>query len=195
MVAAPLTGRGGQAAGLAGGVLAAAFLVALALTGNVPQLGSFVPFEPAGVMARPPEEITRIELRSGQETVVFTRAGEGWRTGDAPLSDSAAAHVTKALRFLHVSKPNATLEGDAFDATALASMGLDMPRAEVTAFAGHQPVLTIAFGGLNPSATGQYARIEGQSGLLLLPLHVGREWEMLTRAVPKHLAADQNRSR
>lgn len=194
-MAAPLTGRGARAAALAGGVLAAAFLIALAFTGSAPKLASFEPFVPAGVMARLPEEITRIELRANQQTLVFTRAGDGWRRGDAPLSDSAAEHVAKALRFLHVSKPNATLEIDTFDAAPLAEMGLDVPRAEVTVFAGDQPALAIAFGGLNPSGTGQYARIAGQSGLLLLPLHVGREWQMLARAIPKHLAAGQNRSR
>jgi hypothetical protein len=198
-VATALTGRGARVAGLAGGVLAAAFLIALALTGSAPKLASFAAFEPAGVMARLPEEITRIELRAGQRTFVFVRTGDGWRTGDAPLSDSAAEHVAKALRFLHVAKPDVTLEGDTFDATALAEMGLDQPRSEVTVFAGDQPALTIAFGGLNPSRTGQYARLAGQDGLLLMPLHVGREWQMLTRAIPNHVAAtpsvtDQSRS-
>jgi hypothetical protein len=190
-VAAPLTGRGAQAAALAGGALAAVFLIALALSGSAPKLASFVPFEPAGVMARLPEEITRIELRSDQRTLVFARGSgaDPWRMDDAPLSDSAAEHVAKALRFLHVSKPITTLEGDDFDAAALAGMGLDVPRSEVTVFAGGQRALTIAFGDLNPSRTGQYARLTGQSGLLLLPLHVGREWQTLTRAIPKHLAA------
>ena len=79
-------------------------------------------------------------------------------------------------------------------------MGLDAPRSEVKVFAGDEPALALAFGGLNPARTEQYARLGGQSSVLLLPLHVGREWQMLTRAVPDHLAAapaiaDQSRSR
>ncbi len=200
MVAAPLTAWGPRAAAFAGGVLAAAFLIALAFTGSPPKLASFEPFVPAGVMARLPEEITRIELQAGEQRLVFARAGaDRWRAGDAVLSDSAAEHVVRALRFLHVSKPIATLEGDAFDAAALAEMGFDPPRSEVTVFAGDEPALSIRFGGLNPSRTGQYARLEGQSGLLLMPLHVGREWQLLTRAIPDHLAsahpaADPSRS-
>ncbi len=193
-MAAPLTGRGAQAAALAGGVLAAALLVALAVTGSAPKLASFEPFVPAGVMARQPEAITRIELRADQQTLVFARTGQGWRTGDAALTDSTVEHVARALRFLHVSQPMATLEGDTFDAAALAAMGFDPPRSEVAVFAGDQPTLRVAFGGLNPSRTGQYARLEGHSGLLLMPLHVGREWQMLTRAVPDHVAAAQSRS-
>ena len=78
LVAAPLTGRGGQtAAALAGGMLAAALLIALAVTGSAPKLASFEPFVPAGVMARVPEEITRIELRAGPQVLVFARI-EPW---------------------------------------------------------------------------------------------------------------------
>ncbi len=190
MVAAPLTARGTQAAALVGAVLAAAFLIALAFTGSAPKLASFEPFVPAGVMARLPAEITRIELQSGGQTLVFARAGaDRWRAGDATLSDSAAEHLARALRFLHVSKPIATFEGGAFDAAALAEMGFGPPRSEVTVFAGDEPALAIRFGGLNPSRTGQYARLEGQRGLLLMPLHVGREWQLLTRAIPDHLAS------
>jgi hypothetical protein len=191
VVAASLTGRAGQAGALAGGVLAAAFLVALAVTGSAPQLGSFEPFVPAGVMAHEPEQITRVELRAAGRTLTFARADGGWRSGGQPLPDAAAEHVARALRFLHVAKPVATLEGDAFDAAA---MGLDVPRSEVTVFTGDQPALSVAFGGLNPSRTEQYARLEGQRGVLLLPLHVGREWQMLTRAIPNHVAAAQSRS-
>lgn len=190
MVAAPLIARRPRAAAFAGAVLAAAFLIALAVTGSPPRLASFEPFVPAGVMARLPEEITRIELQSGGQTLVFARSGaDRWRAGDAELSDSAAEHVARALRFLHVSKPIATLEGGAFDAAALAGMGFDPPGPAVTVFAGDEPALAIRFGGLNPSRTGQYARLERQSGLLLMPLHVGREWQLLTRAVPDHLAS------
>jgi hypothetical protein len=187
MVAAPLTGRAGQrVAALATGALAVALLVGLAVTGSGPRLASFEPFVPAGVMARQPDEITRIELRADQETLTFARTGDGWRAGDTALRDAAAEHLARALRFLHVSKPVATLEGDALDGAA---MGLDPPHAEVAVFAGDERALRIAFGGLNPSRTEQYARLEGQSGVLLLPLHVGREWQMLTRRVPDHVAA------
>ena len=176
-------------------MLAAAFLIALALTGSAPKLASFEPFVPAGVMARLPEEITRIELQSERQTLVFARAGgaDRWRAGDAPLSDAGAEHLARALRFLHVSKPIATLEGEGFDAAALAEMGFDPPRSEVTVFAGDEPVLSIRFGGLNPSRTGQYARLEGQSGLLLMPLHVGREWQVLARGVRDHVASARRR--
>ncbi len=188
-MAAALRGRGAKAAALAGGVVAAAFLIGLALTGSAPEQASLVRFEPAGVMARLPEEITRVELQSDRQALLFVRDGQSWRTGDAALSDAAAEHLARALRFLHVSKPVATLAGDDPDAAALSEMGFDPPRAQVAAFAGEAPALAIVFGGRNPSGTGQYARLEGQSGLLLLPLHVGREWQLLARGVPDHVAA------
>jgi hypothetical protein len=191
MVAAPLNERAGQIAALAGGALATALLVALAVTGSAPKLASFEPFVPAGVMAHEPEEITRIELRADGQTLTFARTGDGWRGGDAALSAAAAEHLAKALRFLHVSKPVATLEGEGLDSAA---MGLDPPRAEIAVFAGDERTLTIAFGGLNPSRTDQYARLEGRGGILLMPLHVGREWQMLTRAIRDRAAAAPNRS-
>jgi hypothetical protein len=195
-VAAPLTGSLEKAAALAGGALASAFLIALALTGSSPKLASFDPFVAAGVMAREPDEITRVELRSDRQTLVFARTGAQWRTGDgAQVPDAAAEHVARALRFLHVSKPIATLADEAAAPAAQAEMGLDPPRAEVAAFAGDQPALAIAFGGLNPSRTSQYARVQGRPELLLLPLHVGREWQMLTRAIPNHVAAAPSRMR
>ena len=96
MVAAPLTARGTQAAALVGAVLAAAFLIALAFTGSAPKLASFEPFVPAGVMARLPEEITRVELQSGEQALVFARAGaDRWHAGDAAVSNSAAEHLAR----------------------------------------------------------------------------------------------------
>jgi hypothetical protein len=181
-VAAPLSAR---AAAWSGALLAAALLVAMALTGAAPELASMVRFEPAGVMAETPEQVTAVELRAEGQTTVFVRAGARWLAGGTPLPEAAAEHLAKGLRFLHVSKPTATLDGDGLDP---AEIGLDAPRAEVTVLVGDAPALAIAFGGLNPSASAQYARLGGQGGIVLLPLHVGREWQVLARAVPDHVA-------
>jgi hypothetical protein len=189
VVAASLTAWRGRAGALAVALLAAALLAAMAVTGAIPKLANFVRFEPAGVMPQEPEQITRVELRSGQQTLVFTREGDGWLAGGTPLSAAALEHMTRALRFLHVSRPTATLGGDGIEEAALVDMGLAPPQAEVTLFAGAKRVLAVRFGGVNPSAIAQYARLAGQSGILLLPLHVGREWRVLARTLPDHVAS------
>jgi hypothetical protein len=191
VVAAPLRTSRAHAGALLGTLLAAAFLIGMALTGASPELASLVRFEPAGVMAETPEEITRVELRSDRQALVFTRDGDRWLAGGSPLSATAVEHMTKALRFLHVSAPTTTLEGDGLDPTALAEMGLETPDAEVVLFAGDERALSILFGGVNPTRTAQYAIINGQAVIHLFPLHVGREWQVLARAAPQAAARAQ----
>ena len=84
-----------------------ALLAAITLSGHWPQLQQMVPFTSKGLVAIPPSDIARVELRTGQDIVAFRRDTGGWTidgvTGTAPAE--LASHVDVGLRLAHVSEP------------------------------------------------------------------------------------------
>lgn len=166
-----------------GTFLSITLIAILAITGKPPGMANYQRFEPKGIMEHQPEQISRIELTVGQRRVVFTRVGlEQWTTENAQgtlVSEVLASHLTRALRFIHVSAPTRVLPSKDFDKARLMEFGLDPPRYRVALFRADKPVIMVDFGTLNPPMTAQYAHVIGRPSLYLLPLYVGQEWEVL----------------
>ena len=99
----------------AAAVVAFAFLVAMVVTGALPQQKQFVKFEAKGVMQLAPEQIDKVAIRSGERSGVFVRTGDGW-TSEAgkPLDEAAAKHLSMAVQFMNTSGPVRVLEPDEF---------------------------------------------------------------------------------
>ena len=99
------------------------------------------------------------------------------------LAVSAASHLEMSLKFMHVTEPVRVLSRDEYQAGALGEYGLDPPRYTVSLHRAGQTVLATSFGGQNPQHVFQYIRVEGRDELYLLPLFVGREWELVAEGV------------
>ncbi len=182
LVASPV-GRS-TAMRVAGTLAAGGYLVAMALSGRLPDVGSLVRFEAAGVMRETPESIDRVELVTEAGRLSFARAASGRWTlapSGSEFPASGASHLDMALQFLHVSAPLRVMARAEYGDQAMAEFGLDPPRYTVTVERRGQSMVA-AFGARNPQDVAQYVRVEGRSDLYLLPSFVGREWEAVVDA-------------
>ena len=158
----------------AAALLAAAFIAALALTGERPEAG-LERFRPAGVLAGwPAEDITSVEVVAGAERRLFRRGPDGIWQADAA---DTARRVETGLTLLRNAAPQRVLAADEIDKDELAAMALDPPRLVVTARLRDRNALTIRFGDINPLGLARYARIDNTPGVLLLPSYVAEPWE------------------
>ena len=178
MVEASVSSPRRRALAAVGALLAVGVFAAMALSGRTPGTKRYVRFEPGGLMAETPDQISRVELTANGQRFAFVRdTPAAWRAEQVPgfpLSGALVTHVETAIRFMHVSVPTRVIEGDEY---RLSEFGLDPPRYVVSLFARGRAVLKTAFGSPNPMQISQYVRVEGREKLYLLPRFVGREWE------------------
>ncbi len=180
----PLRRRSGTflVATAAAGLLIA-LIAALVISGHAPEFRGLVRFSAdKGLVAVAPSEITRVEIRSGRESIVLRRDTGGWTidgsSGPVAAPADIGAHVDVGLRFLHVSAPTREIAAQELGAASFAEFGLD-PAADVVVLGtARGTVATISFGVLNPAGIAQYARLAGAATVYLLPRHVGAEWQL-----------------
>lgn len=163
--------------GIAAASAMIALLAALAVSGHWPGGQGLVRFQANGVVALPAAQVTDIAIEPG--AVVLERSVGGWTSAGTPLTNAAAPHVEAALRLLNVSPPLRTLDADEVGAAGVAQFGLDPPDARVALRDASGTAMEVAFGAMNPTATGQYARVTGRTGLVILSRHVGAEWALV----------------
>jgi len=87
-------------------LLAVAFLVAMVLTGSLPEPRQLVKFAAKGLLKLPPEQVRRVELRMDEHTASFVRsANQEWvQSGrQAALTDELLAHFREAILLMHTS--------------------------------------------------------------------------------------------
>jgi Domain of unknown function (DUF4340) len=179
-VGSPLRKRGMfLVAPLAAGVLIM-LLVGLVVSGHSPVSHSLVPFTPKGLIAAAPSDVTRVEVRTGQETVALRRESSGWTiegtAGAVPAE--LASHVDAGLRFMHVSAPVREIAASELTVANFAEFGLDPPASVLMLGTAGGTVATVNFGVLNPAGTSQYFRLAGAPTVYLMARHVGTEWQV-----------------
>ena len=139
-----------------------------------------VPFTSKGLVAIPPSDITRVEIRTGQDIVAFRRDTGGWTidgvTGTVPAE--LASHIDMGLRLAHVSEPAREIAAGELTPGSFAEFGLDPPASVVTLSTASGAVATVNFGVLNPVGTSQYVRLGGAPTVYLMARHVGAEWQV-----------------
>jgi hypothetical protein len=154
------------------------FLVAMVVTGALPQQKQFVKFVAKGVLQSPPEQIDKVAIRAGERTGLFVRTGERWATESGqPLGAETAKHLSMAVQFMNTSGPVRVLEPEEYKGNDAKQFGLDQPRYSIVLFEGDRPMLGAHFGGRNPDGMLQYVAVEGRPQLFLLSRFVGEEWE------------------
>lgn len=165
-------------------VLAVAYLVAMVVTGALPQQRQLVKFEAKGVMQIAPERISSVTLRAGSRSAVFTRTPDGgWaRDGGAALDPAIAKRLSLAVQFMNTSGPVRVLEPAEYQGTNPHEFGLDHPQLSIALFEGSRPAIAAHFGGRNPDDFLQYVTVEGKRELFLLSRFVGQEWDAVAKA-------------
>lgn len=176
--------RARRAAGVFAALGALAFLVAMVLSGRMRESQQYVKFEPAGLMRHIPEEIDRVELVAPPRRLVFRRAGGHWTTSTAQASTDLVAHLEMSLRFMHVTAPVRVMAPAEYAGERLGEFGLDPPRYTVSLHRGKDLAISARFGAPNPQMVLQYVQVEGRDELYLLPVFVGREWELVAEGTP-----------
>jgi len=165
---------------------AVGFLVAMAVSGRLPDVGSLVKFQPAGLMRETPEEVDRVEVSAEGWQRIFVRADpERWALAPsrAERPAPAPARLEMAVRFLHASAPIRVMEPGEYRDQAMSEFGLEPPRYTVRLLRQGRLLLGAHFGARNPQDVAQYVRVDGRSQLYLLPSFVGGEWDAVLEAV------------
>ena len=162
-------------------LLAVGFLLAMILTGQLPETRQLVKFEARGVLAVPPEQVRRVDLHIGEHTTTFVRLSDhvwGWQ---GPGADQwRAARASRAGDGLHAHVKAGT--GDAprrIPQYTLHEFGLEQPRCAVVLSDARRVLLEASFGVYNPQELLQYMRLRGDNNLYLMSRFVGQAWEHL----------------
>ena len=178
----------GRALLAAAGLLAVGFLLVMAISGRTRPTPNLVKFEAAGLMREAPDQVDQVELMADGRRLILTRRERG-RWTVAPAADEVAAvtasHLEMSLKFMHVTAPVRVMSRDEYQPAGLGEYGLDPPRYTVSLQRGGQTVLATSFGGKNPQQVFQYVRVAGRDELYLLPVFVGREWELVAQGVTR----------
>lgn len=161
------------------------YLVAMVVTGALPQSRQRVQFEAKGVMALAPERIVRVDLVRGPDRAVLMRdAGGGWtRQGGGPLDAPLAGKLMLAVQYMHTAAPVRVLTTTELAGAEARAFGLDRPALAVGLYAASGPVLSARFGGRNPDDMLQYVAIDGRTDVVLMSRFVGEEWRAVADGV------------
>jgi hypothetical protein len=156
-------------------------LLALVLSGQWPELRSKLSTSPKGLLAIGPNEVERVDIRSGSDSVTLRRQPGRWTIegvdGAAPAE--LVSHIDTALKFLNVSQPSREIPASELAAESFAAFGLDPP-AEVAVLETHSTAATtVNFGTTNPAGTSHYVRLSGAPTVYLMPRHVTEEWRLV----------------
>jgi hypothetical protein len=169
-------------------LLAVAFIVAMVLTGSLPETRQLAKFAAKGVLKVPPEHVRRVELRVDEHTTIFVHdPNKGWvQSGPQNVvTGELLEHLTEAILLMHTSGPVRVLRHDEYHGTPLQEFGLDQPRYSVGLSDGQRMLLDVRFGGHNPQDLLQYMQLKGSDDMYLMSRFVGQAWEHLWEHVMK----------
>jgi hypothetical protein len=174
--------RGGPWVSVTLGLLAVAFIVAMVLTGSLPETRQLAKFEAKGVLKVAPEDVRRVELRVDEHTATFVHdANKGWVQSGRQnvVTGELLEHLTEAIRLMHTSGPVRVMRRDEYHGTPLQEFGLERPRYSVALSDGQRMLLDVSFGRHNPQDLLQYTQLKGSDDMYLMSRFVGQAWEHL----------------
>jgi hypothetical protein len=161
------------------------FIVAMVITGSLPESRQFVKFEAKGVMRLAPERITQAAIEFGGNRYTLTRTGErAWtREAGAELDANVARDASMAVQFMNTSGPTREMSAEELKGAELTAFGLDRPRVSVTLYQGPTRIITAHFGAHNPGGLLQYMSVDGRDEVFLMSRFVGEQWEQVASQV------------
>jgi hypothetical protein len=168
-------------------VAALAYLIAMVVSGALPQNRQVVEFKAAGVLEQAPESISRVAISTKDGSVAFVRRASGWanESSDVTVSADATAALDLALKIMHNSKPVRVLTREEIADADENEFGLAQPQIAVTLGTAGGVVLQAEFGASNTDGVLQFMRLKGRDQLYLMSDFVGRAWEKVSAAGKK----------
>jgi hypothetical protein len=162
-------------------VAALGYLIAMVVTGALPENRQVVKFEAAGVLTQAPETITQVKLESKNGSYVLVRRDSGWANANdkKALDEKAVKVLDRALKIMHNSKPVRVLSREDIAGTNPTEFGLDQPRLSVTMETADGVALAVRFGNSNTDGILQYMSARGSDQLYLMSDFVGQSWEQV----------------
>lgn len=156
-------------------------LLALVFSGQWPELRNKLSSAPKGLLAIAPNEIERVDIRSGADSITLRRQLGRWTIEgvDGAAPTELASHVDTALKFLKVSEPSREIPAGELSAESFAAFGLDPPTEVAVLGTASAVAVTVNFGTTNPAGTSHYVRLGGAPTVYLMPRHVTEEWRLV----------------
>jgi hypothetical protein len=161
-------------------LVALAYLVAMLVSGALPERRQLIHAEANGVLRQAPESITRATVIADGIPSAFIRQGSGWiKEGSAsPVDGQFAETIDRAVKLMHTANPVRMLESkEVAGSRRLADFGLDPPRLSITLEDAGGVVLAADFGAANNDGLLQYMRLIDRGDLYLMSGFVGKEWQ------------------
>jgi len=165
-------------------VAALAYLIAMVVTGALPENRQIAEFEAAGVLEQAPDSIDRVALSTKDGSFVFVRRDAGWvsEAGGGALGAEAAKALDRALTIMHNSKPVRMLALEEISDSGPDEYGLAQPPLSVTLEDAKGVVLEAYFGASNTDGILQFMMVKGRDKLYLMSDFVGQSWEKVVSA-------------
>jgi hypothetical protein len=163
-------------------LLAVGFILAMVLTGKLPETRQLAKFEARGVLGVPPEQVRRVELHVGEHTTTLVRTSDHrWVGGEGQeaISGELREHLDQAISLMHTSGPVRVMHRDEYRGTPPKEFGLERSRCSVVLSDGRRVLLEASFGAYNPQELLQYMQLRGDDNLYLMSRFVGQAWEHL----------------
>ena len=159
-------------------VAALAYLIAMVVTGALPENRQIAEFKAAGVLEQAPESIHRVALSTKHGSFVFVRQDAGWTSEAAgsALGVEASEALDRALTIMHNSKPVRMLALDEIGDSRPEEFGLAQPQLSVTLEDAKGVVLEAHFGASNTDGVLQFMSLKGGDRLYLMSDFVGQSW-------------------
>jgi len=163
---------------------ALSYLVAMVLSGALPERRHMIEFQANGVMQVDPATVTRVTVVGGDDEAVFERRADGWiAAGDGEHLDKVRAlTLDRAVKFMHTAAPVREFALDELSETAISDFGLDRPSLSVTLENAEGVVLAAHFGDTSNDGILQYMQVEGADVVHMISRFVGEEWESVAEA-------------
>jgi hypothetical protein len=160
-------------------LLALTYLVAMLLSGALPERRQLIHAEANGVLRQTPESILRATVVADGISSAFVRQGSGWvKEGSASQLDAQLTEtIERAVKLMHTATPVRMLDAKEVAESRLADFGLDRPRLSIALEDAGGVVLAADFGGANNDGLLQYMRLVDRDDLYLMSGFVGKEWQ------------------
>jgi hypothetical protein len=124
------------------------------------------------VFAVEPKDVTKVEIKRGQDTVRLERAGEGWEMTAPVKARANGPEVDGLLTTILTAKIDREI---AATPSSPAEFGLDKPAADIDFTLKDGKQVGLAVGAKSPTGVWVYASEKGKPAVFMLPDSVARE--------------------
>tara|TARA_B100000614_G_scaffold231663_1_gene225767 strand:- start:667 stop:1224 length:558 start_codon:yes stop_codon:yes gene_type:complete len=168
-------------------LVAVLYLVAMVVTGALPERRSLIEFQANGVLSMDPIGITRVTLTSEDGAQVFERSDGGWTMPEsgAKLDERTALTLDRAVKFMHTASPVREFPLAELSDGGLANYGLQQPVLSIVLETPSGVALEVDFGDAARDGILQYMHVKGADVVQMISRFVSQEWQAVAESAPQ----------